>query len=104
MTTRFTLLAAAVLVSAATLRAAPDAPDANEPQNDSKDTPRVTKVKPLVKWTFDVEEPGTWKGKKVIEPQGLQTWFVTQLTGFDPIRGDPAFMRFVAELAPPRRP
>jgi hypothetical protein len=57
---------------AAALRAASDAPDANEPQNDSKDTPRISEVQPLVKWTFDADEPGTWKGRKTIEPQGPQ--------------------------------
>ena len=72
MTSRFLFLSATIVVSAAMLRAAPDAPDANEPQNDSKDTPRATNVKPLVKWTFDADEPGTWKGRKVIEPQGPQ--------------------------------
>ncbi|MFZ4766899.1 MAG: DUF1549 domain-containing protein, partial [Roseimicrobium sp.] len=57
------------LVAAATLLHAAD-PD--EPQNDSKDTPRVTSAKPLVKWTFDADEPGTWTGKKIIEAQGPQ--------------------------------
>ncbi len=37
-----------------------------------------------------------------IEPQGLPVWWMTQFTGFDPIRNDPAFQRFVAELAPTR--
>jgi len=72
MISRFSFSAAAVLLCSGLLRAAPDAPDANEPQNDSKDAPRVTNVKPLVKWTFDADEPGTWTGKKAIEPQGPQ--------------------------------
>ncbi|OAI57208.1 hypothetical protein AYO49_02610, partial [Verrucomicrobiaceae bacterium SCGC AG-212-N21] len=54
------------------LRAANDPPDADEPQNDSKDTPRVKDVKPLIKWSFDGDEPGKWTGKKVIEAQGPQ--------------------------------
>jgi cytochrome c551/c552 len=37
-----------------------------------------------------------------IEPQGLQAWWMTQFMGFDPIRRDPEFQRFVAELAPQR--
>jgi len=36
-----------------------------------------------------------------IEPQGLTVWWMTQWPAFDPVRNDPAFSRFVAELAPP---
>jgi hypothetical protein len=64
--------AAGVFLSAGMLFAAPDAPDANEPQNDVKDTPPMAHVKPLVKWTFDADEPGTWTGMKKVEPQGPQ--------------------------------
>ena len=37
-----------------------------------------------------------------IEPQGLQVWWMLQFMGFDPIRRDPRFARFEAELAPHR--
>jgi hypothetical protein len=36
-----------------------------------------------------------------VEPQGLTLWFFTRFPGFDPVRNDPRFARFVAELAPP---
>ena len=72
MTLRHILFSAFAVSTTAMLCAVPDAPDANEPQNDSKDTPRVTNVRPLVKWTFGADEPGTWTGKKAIEPQGPQ--------------------------------
>jgi adenylate cyclase len=36
-----------------------------------------------------------------IGPQGLAVWVMATHPGFDPIRHDPRFARFVAELAPP---
>jgi adenylate cyclase len=36
-----------------------------------------------------------------IEPQGLAVWWVAISPDFGPIRSDPRFARFVAELAPP---
>jgi TolB-like protein/Tfp pilus assembly protein PilF len=38
-----------------------------------------------------------------IEPQGLSTWWITNFPGFEPLRNDARFIRFVAELAPPGR-
>jgi hypothetical protein len=35
-----------------------------------------------------------------IEPQGLGVWWVAQFPSFEPIRHDPRFAQFVAELAP----
>jgi TolB-like protein/Tfp pilus assembly protein PilF len=35
-----------------------------------------------------------------IEPQGLTVWWMLQFPGFDPIRREPRFARFEAELAP----
>src|SRR6187402_763824 len=72
MTPRWFILSAATIATVAMLRAANDVPDPDEPQNDSKGTSIVPKVNPLIKWTFDADEPGTWKGKKVVEAQGPQ--------------------------------
>jgi len=38
-----------------------------------------------------------------VEPQGLTLWFFTRFPGFDPVRNDPRFARFAAELAPTAR-
>jgi hypothetical protein len=52
------------------LLAADPADDAkNAAQNDSTPIPKVT---PLVKWTFEKKEPGTLKGKAVIDAFGPQ--------------------------------
>lgn len=73
MISRRLILSLVMIASAAMLQAANnDAPDPDEPQNDSKDTPRATGAKPVAKWTFDADEPGTWTGKKAIEAQGPQ--------------------------------
>jgi len=72
MTSRWFTLTAAALAALATLRAANDPQDPDEPQNDSKGTSVLPNVKPLAKWTFDADEPGTWKGTKDIQPQGPQ--------------------------------
>src|SRR4051812_13998654 len=69
---RSLILISASVVALAMLRAANDVQEPDEPQNDSKGTSLVPHVKPLVKWTFDTNEPGVWKGKKVIEAQGPQ--------------------------------
>lgn len=45
--------------------AAPDA--ANVAQNDSKEKPKLADYKPVIKWTFDIDEPGSWQWKKVKE-------------------------------------
>ncbi len=62
MTFRSLAFAALLIPAVALLRAANDAPEPDEPQNDSKDTPRITHVTPLIKWTFEADEPGAWKG------------------------------------------
>lgn len=72
MTSRWLILSATTFAAAALLHAANDTPDADEPQNDSKDTPHLTALKPVVKWTFDADEPGKWSGAKVIDAQGPQ--------------------------------
>ena len=68
MTSRRFLLPALVVSTTTILCAVPDAPDANEPQNDSQaDTPTLTNIKPLVKWTFDEPVPRDVAGKPKIE-------------------------------------
>ncbi|HSJ02133.1 MAG TPA: DUF1549 domain-containing protein, partial [Verrucomicrobium sp.] len=45
----------------------------NDALNDSTDKTIESGPAPLVKWTFDKDEAGTWQGKKSIAPTGPQT-------------------------------